>query len=315
MPSNESTTQQLRDNLKMFSALAGEAKPDRPEEVLRALRCEVNALAQDIDRCLGALADTAAREKVCLPAPSVLVVDDLSSARLVMATTLARIGFNVEQAASGAEALNKLAHKQFDACLVDMHLGVQAELDGIQLLEAMTETLRGAEASTVLLAMSIDNAPALMEQARIKGATDWIHKPIETTKLIQQVCSALWKEPQASGNGASGVVDPLAYSALRALGTPERRRDIIVHAMADAMASLQEIRRSIGELDATGWNESMTALHGVAAQIGARSLTQDIESALREGLGHDVEHALAIAERLESGLARVQVELQSAQAL
>ena len=313
MPANESINQQLRDDLKTFIALIGEAKSTRPTEVLRALRREARALADRIDDRLARVVEFAELDGTESGTPVVLVVDDLASVRLAIATTLRRVGFEVLQSASSAEAEKMVADCEFDAVLVDMHLGTRSDQDGIQLLKTLSEYLHERGRSTVLLAMSIDSTPSMMERARLSGAVDWIDKPIEASRLIQQICGALWKDHRKTESEPEVAVDPLAYLALRAFGAAEKRQEIIRFAMADAKDAVDQIRQSIERGDAEAWKESMTALHGVAAQIGARVLTRQIEAALREGPAGDPGQARTAVTRLESELERVRGALLALQ--
>ncbi len=57
----------------------------------------------------------------------VLVVDDEPELRSVVALVLSEEGYQVEQAANGAEALHVLAHRQPNCVLLDMRMPV---LDG-----------------------------------------------------------------------------------------------------------------------------------------------------------------------------------------
>jgi CheY-like chemotaxis protein len=67
-------------------------------------------------------------------APRVLVVDDSATLRTIMGTALASAGFEVEAAADGVDALERLQRGHFDALVTDF---VMPRLNGYQLVQAV----------------------------------------------------------------------------------------------------------------------------------------------------------------------------------
>ena len=67
-------------------------------------------------------------------APRVLVVDDSATLRTIMGAALASAGFEVEAAADGVDALERLQRSHFDALVTDF---VMPRLNGYQLVQAV----------------------------------------------------------------------------------------------------------------------------------------------------------------------------------
>ena len=63
----------------------------------------------------------------------ILLVDDQSSVRLTLTALLKQAGHTLMQAATGADALEKLSKNDFDAVVTDLKLD---EISGIDILKA-----------------------------------------------------------------------------------------------------------------------------------------------------------------------------------
>jgi CheY-like chemotaxis protein len=77
----------------------------------------------------------------------VLVVDDHAELRAALRDMLLHEGYEVEEAADGAEALDLLAEREFGAAIVDMRM---PRVDGLTVLEEIRE--RGIRCPTLLVA-------------------------------------------------------------------------------------------------------------------------------------------------------------------
>lgn len=306
----ESTVQQLRDDLNTYAAIVAEAKPSKPNSILRALAHAAKTYATRIDQTFARLLALSPDNGADLSQPRVLVVDDLVSVQMMTAATLAPIGIRVDVAASSSEALSAIAGNGYHAVLLDMHLGPKSELNGLKMLAAIVELTRHLPVPPVLIGMSIDSTPAVMEQARLNGAADWIQKPIDSARLIRQVCGALWKEHRSIKDDQDSILDPITHLALLAFATPERQHEIVRHALSDALESLSGIRNSSHAGDLPAWREHMTALHGIAAQLGARELSRLIDTALSGALDRQAIPETPSSSQLESELERARLALR-----
>lgn len=146
---------------------------------------------------------------------SVLLVDDQRALRRSLALLLEAHGFRTEQAASGEEALVKVASQPFDVVVTDMRM---EGLSGIDLLRELRA--RGHHAPVVVITAygSIESA---VEAMRL-GAFDYITKPFDEAEMVEKIraAHALHRsaaQPAARGAGG-GTDDIVARSpAMRAL--------------------------------------------------------------------------------------------------
>ncbi len=113
---------------------------------------------------------------------SILVVDDTRSMRKMVATVLQAAGYEVEEAADGAEALDKARGRVFDLVVTDHNM---PRMDGVTLVRA----LRGlAEYDDVaLIVLSTETGAELKAKGRAAGATGWMAKPFDPAKMLDIV--------------------------------------------------------------------------------------------------------------------------------
>jgi DNA-binding NarL/FixJ family response regulator len=118
---------------------------------------------------------------------SVLVVDDQAPFRLAARAVLRRAeGFSlVGEAATGEEALERVAELQPGLVLMDIHL------PGISGIEA-TRRIRGTHPGTVVLLLSTYRAEDLPADARDCGAMAYLHKEDFEPEVLERI----WVEHQ-----------------------------------------------------------------------------------------------------------------------
>lgn len=109
--------------------------------------------------------------------PSILVVDDDQQNREMLAEALSQVGFDVDIACDGAEALSKANEAMYDAVLSDIRM---TPLSGLDLLNSFRKTM--PEMPIVLLTAfgSVDTAIQAMKQ----GAYNYITKPVNLDELV-----------------------------------------------------------------------------------------------------------------------------------
>jgi two-component system, NtrC family, response regulator AtoC len=117
----------------------------------------------------------------------VLVVDDDSDVRSLLAAVLSRSPMTVIEAASGGEAMDRLSRTEFDVALVDVHLPDHSGL----------EILRWARTTDVDVEMIVLTGNADVEtavEAMRLGAYDFIAKPWKNPELLEVVAKAAEKK-------------------------------------------------------------------------------------------------------------------------
>jgi two-component system KDP operon response regulator KdpE len=127
----------------------------------------------------------------------VLVVDDDPQIRRVLSTTLIAQGYEVGEARTGEEAIEKMSEKKHRLVLLDMNM------PGIGGLEACRRIRATSEASIIMLTVRSAEEDKVM--ALDSGADDYVTKPFGTQELLARVRAALRHAP-AQNEPSSPIV-------------------------------------------------------------------------------------------------------------
>jgi len=117
----------------------------------------------------------------------VLVVDDEPQIRRVLRSTLAARGYEVQDAASGEDALASLRQSRFDLVLLDVNM------PGMGGLEACREIRAGSAAAIIMLTVSDSEQDKVA--ALDAGADDYVTKPFGMPELLARIRAALRRLP------------------------------------------------------------------------------------------------------------------------
>jgi two-component system response regulator AtoC len=115
---------------------------------------------------------------------SILVVDDDSLMRDSLNETLCRVGFNVELAGTGEEALEKISKTEYDIVLSDIRM---PNVGGMELLQAVKQHLPGAKVVMMTAYGTVQNAVEAMKL----GAFEYVMKPFSIDEIELVVKRAL----------------------------------------------------------------------------------------------------------------------------
>jgi DNA-binding NtrC family response regulator len=120
---------------------------------------------------------------------SILVVDDDTAMREMMALAIRKEGFDVQLAASADEARLAVGSTEFDIIVTDIYLG---DGTGLELLEHCREACPEARVILVTAHGTVETAAS----ARRLGVFDYLAKPFEVENLIERVHAAARTVPQ-----------------------------------------------------------------------------------------------------------------------
>ena len=120
-----------------------------------------------------------------MTAKPTLIVDDEKNIRLALSMALEQLDIPVETAASGEEALEKIAAGGFGVMLLDLRM---PGLDGMEVLRRVSYERPEIKVIIITAYGSIDLAVEAMKL----GAVDFLQKPFEVAKSGRW-CGASWK--------------------------------------------------------------------------------------------------------------------------
>ena len=112
----------------------------------------------------------------------VLTVDDSRTIRNMLLVTLNNAGFETIQAEDGVEGLEVLEQCDPDVIVTDINM---PRLDGFGFIEGVRRDAR--HGATPILVLTTESDPDKKQRARQAGATGWIVKPFDPTKLIDAI--------------------------------------------------------------------------------------------------------------------------------
>ena len=125
--------------------------------------------------------------------PRVLVVDDIDDNRNILMRRLMVAHFEVDEAASGYECLEKLEQGGFAAVLLDFQM---PGMDGLETLKRIRQTWSKMDLP-VILVTARDYDPMIIHSLEC-GANDHIAKPYSFPVLVARVRAHLAAAEQAA---------------------------------------------------------------------------------------------------------------------
>jgi two-component system KDP operon response regulator KdpE len=122
-----------------------------------------------------------------LSAGRILVVDDDRQVRRLMRATLAGAGYEIDDATTGEEALQKIPEFHPDLVLLDMNMPGMGGL-------AACHKIRSGSAIAIIM-LTVCNTEEDKVAALDAGADDFVTKPFSTPELLARIRAALRRTP------------------------------------------------------------------------------------------------------------------------
>ena len=119
--------------------------------------------------------------------PKILVVDDDENIRIVFIMNLENRGYEVDSAANGQEALDKVSRRFYNIALIDIKL---PDMEGTDLLNAFNEKRPKMKKIIVTGFPTLENAMKAVNE----GADGYILKPVKIETLIETIEEHLSKQ-------------------------------------------------------------------------------------------------------------------------
>jgi DNA-binding response OmpR family regulator len=115
----------------------------------------------------------------------VLIADDDPQMRRLVRSVLVREGFQVEEAADGLDALDRVEQGGIDLVVLDFEM---PRPDGLGVLEELRAQVRTAALPVIMLTCHTGDTE---EKALDLGAQDYLTKPVQTRSLVARVKAVL----------------------------------------------------------------------------------------------------------------------------
>lgn len=132
---------------------------------------------------------------------TILVIDDEPQIRKFLRISLVSQGYNVLEAATGADGLSQAALKQPDMLVLDLGL---PDMDGQQVLREFREW-----SNVPVLVLSVRASEVQKVQALDAGANDYVTKPFGIQEFLARVRALLRQAPAGETQEAAIELGPL----------------------------------------------------------------------------------------------------------
>lgn len=180
-------------------------------------------------------------------AQTILVIDDERAIRNTLKDILSFEGFEVEEAADGAEGLEMIKAKDYNCILCDVKM---PKMDGIEVLEQVKELKPDIPFVVISGHGNIETAVDAVK----KGAFDFISKPPDLNRLLITIRNAM--------DRGSLVTE-----------TKQLRKRISRSAqMIGSSAAMKHIHDTIAKVAATDARVLITGANGVGKELVARNI-------------------------------------------
>ncbi len=124
----------------------------------------------------------------------ILVVDDEPQIRRIMRTALTSAGYEVEDAKTGEESLEKVRGFHPDLVLLDINMPGMGGLAACRAIRT--------DASVAIIMLTVRNSEADKVEALDAGADDFVTKPFSTPELLARIRAALRRVPASQSSSA-----------------------------------------------------------------------------------------------------------------
>jgi CheY-like chemotaxis protein/HPt (histidine-containing phosphotransfer) domain-containing protein len=247
-----------------------------------------------------------------------LLAEDNPVNQRVATRMLEKLGYRVDVAANGREALEAFAGAPYAAVLMDV------QMPGVDGYEATTEIRRreGPERHTPIIAMTANAMEGDREKALRAGMDDYVVKPVDRERLAAVLEDWVPKEEIApTANKEDGVtavaeetaepLDRAVVEHLRTLGGPEMLSELSQMFHEDARSALMDLRRALQDGDAASVERIAHTLKGSSGSMGATRMSQICSELQDAGASADLVRASALSGRLEAEFENVWAVLEA----
>ncbi len=128
----------------------------------------------------------------------VLIVDDESSIRRALHATLSTLGFDIEEASGGEQAVSFVRTERYDAALLDINMPGMGGIEACRAIRRLSPQLP-------ILMLTVRDNPDDKIDALDAGADDYVTKPFHVGELMARVRSAV-RRSQATQEDQDPVI-------------------------------------------------------------------------------------------------------------
>ena len=247
-----------------------------------------------------------------------LLAEDNSINQAVAARSLEKLGYQVDVAGNGREALEALARGRYAAVLMDVQM---PEVDGYQATAEIRRREGAGAPHTPVIAMTANALAGDREKALAAGMDDYLPKPVRQEELAEVLRRWVPQETprsdapeappsRAAANGSDRALDPEVLAGLRELGDAELLAELAEMFLDDASSRLADLREALKESDTRTLERAAHTLKGSSGNMGATRMSAICAELHDIGVSGNLAGAPELLERLEEEFGRVRPALE-----
>jgi two-component system sensor histidine kinase RpfC len=211
--------------------------------------------------------------------PRILVADDNRTNLMIVRRMLEHAGYDVDDAASGTEALERLSAGHYRVAILDIHM---PDMSGISVLRQYR--LRRPRSRLATIILTANASLDAQQQSADAGADAYLAKPVTTADLLNEVERLLraaqvelLPTPPRVEEGGGVYSDPVLQANVladldRLYQHPRGLSQLIGGYEQEGNALLERIHQACRESDPTAFGDWIRALKSNAANMGAIKL-------------------------------------------
>ena len=228
----------------------------------------------------------------------ILLADDNTGNRLLLAKILTDAGHSVIQSSRGDQAFEYMASGEVDLALLDLNM---PEMTGPDVVKIFRASEVGSGEKLPIIILSADATTAAKHDSIEAGANEFLTKPVVAALLldaIDRVCAGAIVRPQTLPSRNKEIwttlVDADRLVSLRQISRGDSRflENYISAAFADLEQGVESLRSAIDRRDERAARDALHVLEGTGASLGATALLENCKS-IREKFREHVSDDLA----------------------
>jgi two-component system, sensor histidine kinase and response regulator len=252
----------------------------------------------------------------------ILLAEDNLTNQDVIRRQLTMLGFAVEIANDGKEALELLETRNFSILMTDCHM---PNMDGFELTEAIRQSEKDKDSRFPIVAVTASVMKEEIDHCFASGMDDYLAKPLEMAKLkdmlrkwmpvvehdAAEATSEITAEDASdipngkdSDDGEIGAIDPSALKSV--FGDDEETfKEILLDFVDPATSNISEIEAAFNDRSADGVARAAHKLKSSSRSVGAIELGDLCQALETAGNSEDWEEIDKSAPRLNGAMQEV----------
>jgi CheY-like chemotaxis protein/HPt (histidine-containing phosphotransfer) domain-containing protein len=311
-------------------------KPVRQSELYHTIATVMGASAgAEMPREKQLVTRYSLREKRARLLPRVLLAEDNPVNQKVATVMLEKLGYRVDVAVNGVEALEALSQSSYAMVLMDVQM---PEMDGYEATAEIRRREEPVDRHTPIIAMTANAMQGDREKALESGMDDYLSKPVKREELsevlkrwMQRGTSKEVGTPDETEAPATDDSTPLATSAnavaqkeedsqnpldesvlegLRALGDASLLAELVELFVDEAPSRLMALRNAVEDEDAGTVEQTAHTLKGSCSNMGAWRMANLCAELQELGSSGELTATSELLDQLQAEFDRVRATLE-----